>query len=98
MSARHAYIVAYDISHKVRLRRVHRCMQGYGDAVQYSVFRCELSPKERELLVGDLTRLIHHKEDRVLIVDLGPARGWSRRRVRTLGLAIPASASGPVVF
>jgi CRISPR-associated protein Cas2 len=47
------YVVTYDISDKKRLRKVFRLMRGYGDHLQLSVFRCELSGVERfELLVS----------------------------------------------
>lgn len=68
---RNHYIVAYDISDPKRLREVFRTMRGYGDRLQYSVFICELSPKERVLLVTALEGLIDHSEDRVMIVDMG---------------------------
>lgn len=57
------YIVTYDITDARRLRRVHRTMRGYGEALQYSVFSCDLSPAERVLLVEALTPLINHRED-----------------------------------
>src|SRR5690606_35574631 len=44
---RTAYVVTYDICEPKRLRRVYRIMLGYGDHLQYSVFRCELTDRER---------------------------------------------------
>ena len=46
---RNRHIVAYDVSDPARLRRVHRKMNGFGDPLQYSVFACDLSAKERVL-------------------------------------------------
>lgn len=68
---RRRYLVAYDVSDAKRLRRVFRAMNGFGDAVQYSVFLCDLSPSERELLTEKLSQLLHLRDDRALIVDLG---------------------------
>ena len=82
---RNRHIVAYDVSDPARLRRVHRKMNGFGDALQYSVFACDLSAKERVLLEEALTELINLKEDRVLIIDLGPAAGRGGNVVKTLG-------------
>jgi CRISPR-associated protein Cas2 len=96
--SRHRFLVAYDVSDPKRLRRVYKKLNGYGDALQYSVFRCELSPKEKELMVEALWEIIHHKEDRVLIVDLGPARGRGRKAVRFIGRSVPPPDAGPVVF
>lgn len=86
---RNRYIVAYDVSDPARLRRVHRKMNGFGDALQYSVFACDLSAKERVLLEEALTELINLKEDRVLMIDLGPATGRGGDVVKTLGRQLP---------
>ena len=60
-------------------------MNGFGDALQYSVFACDLSAKERVLPEEAITELINHREDRVLIIDLGPAAGRGGDVVKTLG-------------
>lgn len=92
------YLVTYDISDEKRLRRVFKCMRGYGDALQYSVFRCDLSDQERILLLEDLTTIIHHQEDQVLLVNLGPAEGTAQERVEVLGRASPAPIRSAVVI
>jgi CRISPR-associated protein Cas2 len=89
---RTCYIVAYDIADPKRLQRVHRTMRGYGDPLQYSVFRCMLSPSERVLLIAALTPIIHHRDDQVLLINLGPADGRAQTSFETLGRAL---ASGP---
>ena len=85
---RTCYIVAYDISEPKRLRRVHRTMRGYGDPLQYSVFRCILSPSERVLLLEALTPIINHREDQVMFINLGPANGRAHVSIETLGRAL----------
>jgi CRISPR-associated endonuclease Cas2 len=40
------YLVTYDISDDTRLRQVFKTMKGFGDHVQYSVFRCSLTKTE----------------------------------------------------
>jgi CRISPR-associated protein Cas2 len=85
---RTCYIVAYDIAEPKRLRRVHRTMRGYGDPLQYSVFRCVLSPSERVLLLEALTPLLNHREDQVMLVNLGPADGRAHLSIETLGRAL----------
>ena len=74
---RSVYLVCYDMADAKRLRRTHKTMSGYGDPVQYSVFRCELSATEKQLLKGDLWEILNWQHDRVMLVDLGPtgARG-----------------------
>lgn len=71
--AEHLYIVTYDISHPKRWRRVFKLMHGYGQWLQLSVFQCRLSGRRRAELAAGLDALIHHHEDHVLILDLGPA-------------------------
>lgn len=68
---RNLYLVAYDIQDPKRWRRVFRTVRGHGHRLQYSVFYCFLSPKERVLFVNDLDELIDHAADRVIIVNLG---------------------------
>jgi CRISPR-associated protein Cas2 len=70
-----AYLVSYDISDAARWRKVYRVMTGAGERVQYSVFRCVLSELAREELITRLDAIIHHEEDQVLLVDLGPEKG-----------------------
>jgi CRISPR-associated protein Cas2 len=43
---RQTYIVTYDVCDPKRLRRVFKTLKGYGDHLQLSVFRCELSHRE----------------------------------------------------
>jgi len=86
---RNRFIVCYDVSDPKRLRSVFRKMHGFGDPLQYSVFRCDLSSKEKYLMIDQLAALIHHGEDRVMIIDTGPAAGRGREAVEFLGRSIP---------
>lgn len=85
MSGRSTFLVCYDVTDGKRLRRVLRTVRGFGDALQYSVFACELSPGERVLLEEALLEEIDQREDRVLIVDAGPAEGRGARALTVLG-------------
>jgi CRISPR-associated protein Cas2 len=71
--------VAYDVREPARLRLTHRTMLGFGDPMQYSLFTCQLSPKERVMLLDALSSVINAKEDRVVIIDLGPSDGAADR-------------------
>lgn len=97
MTGRNSWLVAYDIVDAKRLRRVYKTMRGHGDAIQYSVFHCELSAKEIELLQGRLEEMIDPREDRVFLIDLGPAGNRLRDRARFLGKQLPPQEDGPVV-
>jgi len=60
-------------------------MKGFGDAVHYSVFRCDLTPKGRVEMIAALTGLIKPDEDRVMIINLGPSEGMAEDRIEFLG-------------
>jgi CRISPR-associated protein Cas2 len=80
----HLYIVAYDISDAKRWRRVFRLMNGYGEWLQLSVFQCRLSRRRHAEMVQLLDGIIHHKEDHVITMELGPADAV-RPKVVSLG-------------
>jgi len=71
--ARRHYIVTYDIADDKRRNRVFEDLKGTGDHAQFSVFFCELNPRELAELRARLSELIHHHQDQILVVDLGPA-------------------------
>ena len=50
-------------------------MKGFGTALQYSVFRAELTRLELHTLKESLWPLMNENEDRVMIVNLGPIEG-----------------------
>jgi len=79
------YIVSYDISNSKRLRLVHKTMLGYGEPLQYSVFCCDLSASARIMLIADLTEIIDHREDQVMLIDIGPAAGRGTQSIETVG-------------
>ncbi|MEK8090364.1 CRISPR-associated endonuclease Cas2 [Thermithiobacillus plumbiphilus] len=80
----HLYIISYDISEPKRWRRVFKCMKGYGEWLQLSVFQCRLSRMRMIRLEAELAEIINQREDHVLILDLGPAENVDPR-VRSLG-------------
>ena len=84
---RTTYLVCYDISDPKRLARVHKTMCAFGDRIQYSVFECRLSATDLARCRHQLGRLIHHREDQVLFVDLGPTDGRGDRVITALGRA-----------
>jgi CRISPR-associated protein Cas2 len=82
---RHTYVVTYDVSDPKRLRLVYKTMRGYGDHLQLSVFRCDLNARERVELRAALGAILHHGEDQVLFVRVGPADGRAASAFSTLG-------------
>jgi len=79
------YIVSYDICDPTRLRQVDKTMRGYGEPLQYSVFCCDLSNSERITLIAELSPIIDHREDQVMLIDIGPADGRGKQSIETLG-------------
>lgn len=94
---RNRFLVCYDVSDPKRLERTYKKMNGFGDPVQYSVFICDLSPKERVLLEEALTEILNLKEDRALIVDLGPTDGRGRECFTVLGKPPCFPSRAPVI-
>ena len=82
---RTTYLVCYDIANPKRLRRVFKTCGNFGNHLQFSVFECDLNPSEKIELESALTEIIHHKEDQVLFVGLGPAEGRGDRVITALG-------------
>lgn len=82
---RKSFLVCYDICDDKRLRKVFQVMRGYGDHLQYSVFECQFNATDLVRLRADLGRIIHHTQDQVLFVDLGPAEGRGDRVITALG-------------
>ena len=80
------YIVAYDIADPKRWRRIFKLMKGYGEWLQLSVFQCRLTAKQQAELIALLDGIIHHREDHVIVLDLGPA-STVVPRVTSLGKA-----------
>lgn len=82
---RNCHIVCYDICDPKRLRQVFKTMRAWGDHLQYSVFECQLTRMDLVRLQEELTNIIHHDEDQVLFIDLGPSEGRGDRVITALG-------------
>ena len=82
---RSRYLVTYDITDDARRTAVFKTLRGFGDHLQYSVFRCDLSDRQRAALVAAVDPLLSHDDDQVLIVDLGPVDGRASSCVHSLG-------------
>ena len=70
---RNVFLVSYDVCDSKRLRLTHKTLCGFGIALQYSVFRCELNSLQLHALKEQLWSILNMDEDRVMVVDLGPA-------------------------
>jgi CRISPR-associated protein Cas2 len=70
---RRRYLWSYDVSDDKRRDKIFKTLRDHGDHVQYSVFFCELNARELVELRTTLDAELHHDEDQLLILDLGPA-------------------------
>ena len=76
----------YEVQNKMRISYlIFQTMRNYGDHLQYSVFECQLTAKDLARCRSDLAAIIHHDEDQVLFVSLGPAEGRGDRVITALG-------------
>lgn len=71
-----------------RRDRVAKVLLGHGDRVQFSVYCCALSDRERIRLADKLRVHLNHREDQVLFLDAGPANATSSTPdIETIGRA-----------
>jgi CRISPR-associated protein Cas2 len=95
--ARRRYLVAYDIRDRKRLREVHGAMKHFGYPLQYSVFICDLDAIEKVQLRDILGRRIHHREDSVVLVDLGDPASRGVDCFEFMGVAPRLPRAGPTI-
>ncbi len=82
---RTSYLVCYDICDDKRLRKVFQLMRGFGDHLQFSIFECQFTPSDLARCRALVSAIIHHEEDQVLFVNLGPADGRGDRVITAIG-------------
>lgn len=82
---RTSYLICYDVADDKRLRKVFKILRGFGDHLQYSVFECQLTAMDLVRCRTLLAAAIHHGEDQVLFVSLGPSEGRGERVITALG-------------
>ncbi len=64
---------------------VFNLMKGYGEHLQLSVFLCELSLKEKALLIWKLNDIINHKDDSVMFTKIGPVNSNTVKKIEFIG-------------
>jgi len=97
MTNRRHFLVSYDISDDKRRTKVFHLLEGRGDHAQFSVFFCQLNPTELAVLRADLNATIHHGDDQVLLVDLGPAHNPLDGGIECVGKPFSVEARALVV-
>jgi CRISPR-associated protein Cas2 len=90
-----SYLVAYDISHPKRLRKVARVCEDFGKRYQFSVFICRLTATSFVRLRARLHEVMDLKEDQVLFI---PICGRCVEKLETLGRPAERPESKDVVI
>lgn len=67
--AKNWYLIAYDIRCSKRWRKAYKLLQGYGERLQYSIFRCWLTQRDQEKLRWELEQILA-PEDALLLLRL----------------------------
>ena len=97
-AGRTRYLVSYDISDAKRLRQVHKTVKNFGWSMQYSVFICDLDAVEMLSLKQEVGVIIHHGEDSVAFVNLGPPANRGSECFDFMGLRTALPTSGPTII
>jgi CRISPR-associated protein Cas2 len=66
---KHLYLICYDIRCPKRWRKIYKLLEGYGERIQYSIFRCTMTQRTREKLRWELSKLVA-AEDSLLIIRI----------------------------
>lgn len=85
------YVICYDVADDRRRRRLADCLDAYGDRVQESVFEAVLDRRLFDIVVSEVTEIMHPREDLVTVYPLCAA--CERARL-DLGLAEGAERPG----
>lgn len=76
------HLIAYDIGHPRRLRRVAKICADYGVRMEKSVFECDLTDEQMTQFWDRLCRVVDEDADRVFDYRIGAVE---RRNIRRLG-------------
>lgn len=61
------WLVCYDVREPSRLRKTAKLLEGVGQRMQYSVFRCWLTTSQMHKLRWELTQILESEDDLLLI-------------------------------
>ncbi|MCX7835936.1 MAG: CRISPR-associated endonuclease Cas2 [bacterium] len=86
-----SYIICYDICDDKRRNQVAKCLEGYGDRIQYSVFEARLDEKLYQKMLKDIAQIIETDLDSVHVFRL--CANCMLERV-AIGLAIGLTPPG----
>lgn len=76
------WVICYDIADDRNRQKVFKALHGYGDAIEESVFECELEDSDVSKLLEKLEQLMDPEEDRC---HLFPVCKDCDRKARLIG-------------
>lgn len=69
MPRRQCRLICYDVRDEKRLRATSKLLSGYGERVQYSIFRCWLTDRQFEQLLWRIEQTLED-EDSLLVIPI----------------------------
>src|SRR5258708_5704896 len=88
------FLIAYDISHPRRLRRVARALERRAVRCQYSVFRFRGTVVQLQALLDELAKLIRPAED---VIQAWPVPPGTPPDAYVLGAVRPVQPAGVIL-
>ena len=88
-------VIAYDIVCHRRRQRLAKMLAGFGERVNYSVFECDLRPRQFASIQKKVEKLINLKEDRVRYYELCLD---CQRRIQAVGQTATPPSDQSLVF
>ena len=61
------YLVCYDIRDQKRWRQVYKKLKGYGERLQYSIFRLKLTRTQMESLRREIEKILTEEDDLMIV-------------------------------
>lgn len=95
---RRRWLVTYDVVDEKRRRKVHDTMCSFGEALQFSVFLCDMDSMEKVALLTELRDHINKAEDSVALVDLGEPGRPTSSVIEFLGPHRELPRDGPTII
>ncbi len=67
MASANWHLIAYDVRDPKRLRKTAKILEGYGDRVQFSIFRVRVTKHKLEKLRWELSEILFEVDDLLII-------------------------------
>lgn len=61
------YFIAYDITHRKRLQKMHKYLKQYGLNVQKSIFQCVVNKPMLDQMIKKMRQIMDEKDDKLYI-------------------------------